>query len=1129
MAALGDFNGDGYGDFIVGANVSGSSVVDSAYVIYGNASGTVQNLSGNTIAASAGFRIVTGVGNDSSGVSVASAGDINGDGLADAVMTVQRDNSNPSSTNNSAYVIYGKSNASSVYGSSLNVSGIASSLGFQIKGNADLFGGAASNAGDVNGDGLNDLLVTGDNNAFVIYGSASGGTIDLVGNNIASSQGYKISATNALSLGASASGVGDFNGDGLADVIVSATFRAYVVYGKSSASSVLIDGANSIVSSNGFRIYGATSFGRAVSSAGDVNGDGLADVMVSSRSEGAGGTVYVLYGNTSATGLDLDVSGGTIAAGRGFKITSAFTTDNLGSNYTSISSAGDVNGDGLADMIISGEDSTTASDRSTYIVYGNASGANIAIDASGNIASSLGFKIKGSVGYSVANGGDINGDGLTDLLVSATEVSSTYSYNVILGGTQWMTSAVNLNGTAAAEAILGTTSDDTLTGGGGIDRFFAGKGNDTIVLTASDMTNLASNATGQTAIANISGGTGFDTIRLSGGAALNLTSISNAGAMGLEENSRIESIERIDLATDTGANTLTLNANDVKDMAGFNTIYTGSASADGKTWTNVTGTALSATTKYHQLVVDGTAVDSLILSAANGFWVNVGTVNNGTSTYTAYQNVGTNSQIFVGGGVVVTNNDAVSPVILDLNLDNNFTYSQVTMDVNSDGQLDKTAWVGSQEGVLIWDKFADGTVHDSSQYAFTQYGGNTDLEALALKFDTNKDAVFDANDEKFSEFAVWQDLNQDGISDAGEVHSLSDWGITSINLTSDGVLRTSSEGVIEAGRSSATLANGSTMLVADAAFIYTDAQSSTKLTGALTMDLANLQKPVNETLSDGTKNPTETGSDTQSSEDLASNTSDTGDNTQQAGETASNPSETESDTQSSEDSTSSTAPASDSSASSSVDTTAPADSTSSTTPASDSSATSSAATTAPADSTSSTAPNSYPAIQNSASTSTIEESGANTQPNSNPAIQNSAPTSSPAETGANSQSSDISGVIPSTDTQNASEDVPSSSTNEESTVQESANDATTSSDIFVINPVAPVLDLTNVTSPSPQATPESVITLADVLQPVATPETPLIVDGQPLETPVAPVDSPMPYAGLMSGLLPEELANNTTL
>jgi hypothetical protein len=71
--------------------------------------------------------------------------------------------------------------------------------------------------------------------------------------------------------------------------------------------------------------------------------------------------------------------------------------------------------------------------------------------------------------------------------------------------------------------------------------------------------------------------------------------------------------------------------------------------------------------------------------------------------------------------------------------------------------------------------------------------------------------------------------------------------------------------------------------------------------------------------------------------------------------------------------------------------------------------------------------------------------------------------------------------------------------------------------------------LTNVTSSPPQDTPESVIALADVLQPIATPETPLIVDGQPLEIPVAPVESPMPYAGLMSGLLPEELAQNTTL
>ena len=141
-------------------------------------------------------------------------------------------------------------------------------------------------------------------------------------------------------------------------------------------------------------------------------------------------------------------------------------------------------------------------------------------------------------------------------------------------------------GTSASEAVMGSLGNDTLIGGGGVDRFFAGKGNDTIVLTANDILNLANNATGQTAKENVNGGSGFDTIRLSSGANLNLTTISNAGAMGFEENSRIESIERIDLAADTLANSLTLAAKDIKDMAGFNVIHTGSASLDGKTWTN---------------------------------------------------------------------------------------------------------------------------------------------------------------------------------------------------------------------------------------------------------------------------------------------------------------------------------------------------------------------------------------------------------------------------------------------------------------------------------------------------------------------------------------------------------------
>jgi hypothetical protein len=177
----------------------------------------------------------------------------------------------------------------------------------------------------------------------------------------------------------------------------------------------------------------------------------------------------------------------------------------------------------------------------------------------------------------------------------------------------------------------------------------------------------------------------------------------------------------------------------------------------------------------------------------------------------------------------------VAPVVMDLNRDGFMSYGQVTMDVNGDRILDTTRWAGAQDGVLVWDKFADGLVHDNSQYAFGQYATKfsvdaqgfarlaSDLEGLADAFDTNRDGVFSMSDEKFGEFKIWQDVDQDGVSDAGEVRSLADWGLTSINLVSDGVQRTPVAGVTEAGRSAANLADGSTMLVADAAFNFRDA------------------------------------------------------------------------------------------------------------------------------------------------------------------------------------------------------------------------------------------------------------------------------------------------------------------
>jgi hypothetical protein len=176
-------------------------------------------------------------------------------------------------------------------------------------------------------------------------------------------------------------------------------------------------------------------------------------------------------------------------------------------------------------------------------------------------------------------------------------------------------------------------------------------------------------------------------------------------------------------------------------------------------------------------------------------------------------------------------------VVLDLNRDGQIDYSRVLMDANSDGAMDSVLWAGQQDGVLVWDKYRDGQVHNHSQYAFTLYGGNTDLEGLAAGFDTNQDGVFSLKDEQFLAFKVWQDKDQDGVVDSGEMRSLNDWGIASIDLVSDGVKRTPVDGVEEAGRSSATTTDGQSIMVVDASFEFTTADPQAMAPGVYSMSL----------------------------------------------------------------------------------------------------------------------------------------------------------------------------------------------------------------------------------------------------------------------------------------------------
>ncbi len=200
----------------------------------------------------------------------------------------------------------------------------------------------------------------------------------------------------------------------------------------------------------------------------------------------------------------------------------------------------------------------------------------------------------------------------------------------------------------------------------------------------------------------------------------------------------------------------------------------------------------------------------------------------------------------------VPSNNSVSPVVLDLNGDGTLSYTQQLMDVTGDGQAEYTAWAAAQDGVLVRDADGDGRLTRPSEFAFARSSNETDLQGLAAQYDSNHDGRLSAEDADFAQFKVWQDANGNGVCDAGELHSLSALGITSISLHSDGVQGQPAPGVREMGQTQATRIDGSHRVVADSAFAHSPAPiQSSPIDGAqlrldlmadpLVLNLANLR------------------------------------------------------------------------------------------------------------------------------------------------------------------------------------------------------------------------------------------------------------------------------------------------
>jgi len=700
VSSAGDVNGDGLDDLIVGAYKSDpASGTDAgrSYVVFGKTGTTVVDLTGVAVGIG-GFVINGQCAYDQNGWSVSSAGDVNGDGLADLIVGARASSPLSGAGAGRSYVVFGRTGTTAI-----DLSAVASGFGgFVINGeNAfDSSGGSVSSAGDVNGDGLADLIVGAVNSdpaagnaagrSYVVFGKTGTTEINLsaVSNGTG---GFVINGRSAYDAsGWSVSSAGDVNGDGLADLIVgaraadAAAGRSYIVFGQTGTSPIDLSAVDA--GTGGFVLIGQSASdvsGWSVSSAGDVNGDGLADLVVGARLSDPpsgidAGRSYVVFGKTGTTAINLsDVVAGT----GGFVINGQCAGDY---NGLSVSSAGDVNGDGLADMIVGAGRSDPAAGTNagrSYVVFGKTGTTAIELSAVANGVG--GFVINGQgasdySGKSVSAAGDVNGDGLADLIVGAwksdasTGVDSGRSY-VIFGSTngafyqttvdQLGTSGNDtLNGTVVAETLVGGAGDDTISGGGGADVLYGGSGNDTIIIDASNITSLG-NAFGaggnDTQLARVDGGNGIDTLSLSGsGVTLDLTGIANQGGSSPDGYSRIESIERIDL-TGSGNNTLTLGYNDIVDMSGMNQINSSNQAALG--WTNGTY-SFGNKERTHQLVISGDAGD--VVNLIDGSWASMGTVSFGGKTYDVYNSSSGFAQVLIDNSV--TQNltlDVVPPLL----------------------------------------------------------------------------------------------------------------------------------------------------------------------------------------------------------------------------------------------------------------------------------------------------------------------------------------------------------------------------------------------------------------------------------------------------------------------------------